>query len=131
MLSRRRRERGQDLVEYALILPLLLLLLLGIAQSALVILSYNTISDAARQGARFGVIADNAVYPDKIKGVVYKVTDVARIDRANLTFVLPFKQSDNKTIRVEVTYNMPLIVPIFSSLHISLRAVSTKLIELQ
>ena len=136
MLNRLRRECGQDLLEYALVLPVLLMLILGIMQLALVILSYNTIGDAARQGARFGVISDNADYPDKIKAVVYQVTDPARMNRADLTFVLPMKQSDNQTIRVDVTYNMPLIVPISivrisSSGRIPLRAVSTKLLEVR
>ena len=136
MLNRLRRECGQDLLEYALILPVLLVLILGIMQLALVILSYNTIGEAARQGARFGVISDNADYPDKIKAVVYQVTDPARMNRADLTFVLPMKQSDNQTIRVDVTYNMPLIVPISivrisNSGRIPLRAVSTKLLEVR
>jgi hypothetical protein len=135
MLNRLRRERGQELVEYALVMPVLFALLLGIAQLALVILSYNTIGDAARQGARFGVISDNADYPDKIKPVVYQVTDAAGINRADLIWPPPpWKQSDSNgimTIRVDVTYDMPLIVPISSSWRIRLRAVSTKLIEVQ
>jgi len=136
MLNRLRRERGQELLEYALVLPVLLALILGIMQLALVILAYNTIGDAARQGARFGVISDNADYPDKIKAVVYQVTDAAAMNRADLSFVTPMKQSDNQTLRVDVTYNMQLIVPISivpisSSGRIPLRAVSTKLLEVR
>jgi Flp pilus assembly protein TadG len=136
MLNRLRRERGQELLEYALVLPVLLALILGIMQLALVILSYNTIGDAARQGARFGVTSDNADYPDRIKAVVYQVTDAAGMNRADLSFVTPMKQSDNQRIRVDVTYNMRLIVPIFiapiaSSGRIPLRAVSTKLLEVR
>jgi len=52
----RTRERGQDLVEFALILPLLLLLLLGIMEFAVVIFNYNTLANAAREGARAGVV---------------------------------------------------------------------------
>ena len=136
MLNWLRGERGQELLEYALFLPVLLALILGIMQIALVILDYNTIGDAARQGARFGVISDNADYPDRIKAVAYQVTDAAGMNRADLTFVLPFKQADNQTIRVDVTYNMLLIVPISivpvsGSGRIPLRAVSTKLLEVR
>jgi len=126
-----RRERGQELLEYALVLPMLLVLIFGIMQLALIILYSNTIGDAARQGARFGVIADNADYPDRIKTVVYQVTDAAGINRADLSFVTPMKQTDNQRIRVDVTYNMLLIVPIFGSPRVSLRAVSTKLLEVR
>lgn len=50
-------ERGQDLVEFALVLPLLLLLVLGMAEISLVVLRHNTLSNAVREGARVGVIA--------------------------------------------------------------------------
>jgi Flp pilus assembly protein TadG len=50
-------DRGQDLVEFALSLPLLLLLLFGIMESGLIYLSFNTITNAAREGAHFGAIS--------------------------------------------------------------------------
>ena len=62
MLSRPRRERGQALVEYALILPLLLLIILGIVEFAIVIWSYDTIANAAREGVRSGIIYPYDLY---------------------------------------------------------------------
>ena len=50
-------DRGQDLVEFALSLPLLLLLLFGIIESGLIYLSYNSITNAAREGAHYGSIS--------------------------------------------------------------------------
>ncbi len=131
MLNWFRREHGQEMVEYALVLPLLLMLILGTVQLALVVLAYNTIDAAAIQGARFGSISDNANYPASIQAVVYQVTDAAGLNRASLTFALPFKQADNVTIRVQIDYNMALVFPIGNRQSISLRAVSTRLIELQ
>ena len=132
MLRRLREERGQELVEYALVLPLLLLLIFGILQFVLVMMAYNTLGDAAREGARLGVIADNADYPSRIEAVVYDITDAAGMARADLT-VDPVKTADAETngfiIQVEVTYDMDLFVPVVTPPHIPLRAVSTKLIE--
>ena len=54
-----RREAGQELVEFALILPLLLLLFLGIIEFGRAILAYNTIANAAREGARYGIVDPN------------------------------------------------------------------------
>ena len=51
-----RREAGQELVEFALILPLLLLLFLGIIEFGRAMLAYNTIANAAREGARYGIV---------------------------------------------------------------------------
>lgn len=48
-----RKKRGQGLVEFALILPVLLLILLGIIESALVIQGHLAVQHAAREAARF------------------------------------------------------------------------------
>lgn len=42
----------------ALILPLLLALLFGIIEFGVIVFRYNTVSNAAREGARAGVVAD-------------------------------------------------------------------------
>jgi hypothetical protein len=46
------QERGQDLVEYALILPLFLFLVFMVIELSVLYFSYVTISNAAREGAR-------------------------------------------------------------------------------
>jgi Flp pilus assembly protein TadG len=54
-----KREDGQELVEFALILPLLLLLCFGIIEVGRLMLSYNTVANAAREGARHGIVDPN------------------------------------------------------------------------
>jgi len=134
MVSLLRREHGQDLVEYAVVMPVVLLLIFGIVQFALVVLTYNTLSDAAREGARLGVVGQNADNPTLIRNRVYAYTDTAGLDRAGLT-VTPTKATDTATgelmIKVQVDYNLALILPVFNPNPIPLRAVSTKLIELE
>ena len=46
-------RRGQALVEFALILPVFIILFLGFFGAAVVLFSYVTASSAAREGARF------------------------------------------------------------------------------
>ena len=48
----RRGERGQSTVEFALVLPLLLLLVTGVIQFGLLFDHYITLTDAVRSGAR-------------------------------------------------------------------------------
>lgn len=55
-MRRLRRDDGQDLVEFALIAPLFFLLLFGILEFGLVIWHYNTVSIAAREGARAAIM---------------------------------------------------------------------------
>lgn len=50
-----KRNKGQGLVEFALILPILLMLLLGIIEGARIIWAYVTVQNAAREAARYAV----------------------------------------------------------------------------
>jgi Flp pilus assembly protein TadG len=52
-----RDERGQTLAEFALVLPLLAMLLFGIIQFGVVFNNYVTLTDAARAGARKAVVS--------------------------------------------------------------------------
>lgn len=52
----RRREGGQALVEFALVLPILLLLLCGIIDCGWLYYNQITLNNAAREGARYAVI---------------------------------------------------------------------------
>jgi Flp pilus assembly protein TadG len=52
-LARGKREDGQALVEFALVLPVLLLILLAILKLGLLFNNYLTLTDSVRSGARF------------------------------------------------------------------------------
>ena len=58
--SRRRRlwrsERGAELVEFALVFPTLLLVMLGIADFGFLFQRYEVITNAAREGARVAIL---------------------------------------------------------------------------
>jgi len=47
-----RREEGQGIVEFALVLPILLAVLLGIVQFGIIFNNYETMTDASRVAAR-------------------------------------------------------------------------------
>lgn len=50
------RTRGQSLVEFALLLPLLLLILFGVIDFGRSIFQYSTLSEGARQAGRLAVV---------------------------------------------------------------------------
>lgn len=52
----RRRRRGQALVEFALIAPMLFLLIIGIIELGRLVFFYHTINNAAREGARYAIV---------------------------------------------------------------------------
>lgn len=52
--DKKRGQRGQTMVEFAIVLPIFLLLLLGIAQGGIAFNNYIQLTDATRAGARYG-----------------------------------------------------------------------------
>ncbi len=55
-MKRRRPERGQALAEFALIFPLLVLVVLILVDFARGIFIYSALSDVAREGARYAIV---------------------------------------------------------------------------
>ena len=56
LIRRFRSERGAELIELALVLPILLLVFAGIVDFALMFQRYLTVNNAAREGARIAVL---------------------------------------------------------------------------
>ena len=55
----RGNEDGQALVEFALVLPILVLLLIGMMEFGLLLYNQQVITNASREGARFGIVSRN------------------------------------------------------------------------
>ncbi len=66
-----KREDGAVAVEFALILPILIVLVFGIIEFGLALYNKEVIANASREGARYGiVIGPPRPLEDDIKGVV-------------------------------------------------------------
>jgi len=61
----RSRDRGQALTEFALIVPLFLLMMVAIFDLGRAVFAYNTLTNAAREGARMAIV--NQYKPDIIQ----------------------------------------------------------------
>ena len=79
-----RREEGQSLVEFALILTPLLFLLLGIVQFGFIFQAYVTLSTAAREAAR-----DASIYVYD-RNITQTANDLARNNTAKSTLLGSF-----------------------------------------
>jgi len=75
--ARRRRlaQSGQAVVEFALVLPLLLILMTGILQFGLMLNHYITLTDAVRSGARY--LSLGRTYPDPCDGAINATVSAA------------------------------------------------------
>jgi Flp pilus assembly protein TadG len=55
-LRSRHRGRGQALVEFALVIPVFLLLLMAVFDLGRAVFAYNSVTNAAREGARLAIV---------------------------------------------------------------------------
>lgn len=86
-MRRTERERGQALVEFALVLPLFLLLLLGIVQFGSVFRDYIALTDATRVGARQAAVA-RSIQPesDRVPNIIARTEKAAvNLDKLQMT----------------------------------------------
>ena len=111
-LRRRRDERGAEMVEFALVVVLLIALLYGIISYGLILAAQSTITQAAADGARAGIVATNAISTAQTQAA----TDVGWMDKgtcgtASTTITCVATEAacpsnaNNQCLTVKVTYN--------------------------
>jgi Flp pilus assembly protein TadG len=86
----RKRRAGQSLVEFALVVPFLLVLLLGIMEFGWFMKNELTVSNAAREGARYAVIGRST------SDIISRVqTKAATVPGAPDKLTITLKRDDN------------------------------------
>lgn len=109
-----KNNKGQALVEFAIIIPILFLLIMGILQFGMMLNSYLTIENASREGAREGIAGSSDA---DIRSRILAVTP--NLDHNDLTITITpdeNSRSAGDTLTVTVTYNYKLTVPIISTI---------------
>lgn len=128
MMRPTRRDSGQNMIEFALVLPLLMLFALGIVEFGIAVLAYSTVANAAREGARVGVSlspGDEHIITD----AVIQRTAALSLSSDNITVNWP-ESTTGDLIEITVAYDHhwitgPIVRATGSGLHIPLRSVAT------
>ncbi|HXH13859.1 MAG TPA: TadE family protein [Alphaproteobacteria bacterium] len=112
-----KREEGAAAVEFALVLPLLLMILFGIIEFGLVLFRQEVITNASREGARFGIlIGDPRPTTEQIEDVVNTYLTNAGLDAGNATVSVTGAQGasgGDLTVSVLYPYDF-LVLPNFA-----------------
>ena len=95
LLKRFGAEEAAQLVEFALVLPMLLLVVLGIAEFGFIFQRYEVVTNAAREGARMAVLPG---YTDA--DVIARVRTYVTQGRVTTTLINPNVAITNVTIPV-------------------------------
>jgi len=105
-----RDERGQALVEFALIMPFLLLFLVGIVEFGRAWNQHQVITDAAREGARKAAMWDQFVTVDTVENTIKRNLAAAGINPANATIggqaTWLLDSNDNLTVSITLPYRL-------------------------
>jgi len=98
-----RSEKGQSLTEFALALPILVLLLFAVIQFGIVFNNYVTLTDATRAGARKGAVSRQASNPTN--AVVSAVrASAADLNQSNLSVAVSSTWLAGSDVRVSASY---------------------------
>jgi Flp pilus assembly protein TadG len=105
-----RSQRGQSLTEFALALPILVLLLFAVIQFGIVFNNYVTLTDATRAGARKGTVGRQVTNPQSsvINAVRSSATDLKQSD-LSITVTSTWKPGADVTVTATYPYSIKLL----------------------
>ncbi len=107
MKARIREERGSNLIEVALLIPLLFSLLIGVVDFGRAYHTYITMINAAREGARYAVDQ-----PDDVSTIANIVRQEAQSSNVDLSAAVinVDNQGPGNPVTVTVQMNFPTIL---------------------
>ena len=115
--ARLRGERGATAVEFAFIMPLLIVLVLGIAEFGRAFQVSGQLSAAAREGVRVMALQnDPAAARTAVRNAAPSLNPA--VTNAQITITpasCPVTGAGNTTVRLTVTYPMPFLTDFFGS----------------
>jgi Flp pilus assembly protein TadG len=140
---RRSALRGQSIVEVALILPIMMMLIMGAVDLGRGVLIRNMLSNAAREGARVGIIASKTS-AEMCAGAISKIQAPGLTGQTCTASGNPAVTNDGQLTvsvhrgtpgnaadpnNVTLTYNFLAITPLISAVPITMAATSSMYVE--
>jgi Flp pilus assembly protein TadG len=126
-----KREKGQSLVEFALLVPVLLIILAGVLDLGRLYYVYVTITDAASEGATYA-----AIHPEDSDEICVRAQEASRglvqIEEADQVEVEYSSLTAGAPVTVTVNYPYKVLTPFMNVIVpdgvLQLRAVATEVI---
>lgn len=110
-------ERGVVAAEFALLLPVLLMILFGTIEFGMIMYGREVVTNAAREGARFGIVATNKPSASAAEAISTGYLTGTGISTADVTFVASGAQTANPNpLIMTATYSYPWLIPYIPTL---------------
>jgi Flp pilus assembly protein TadG len=111
-----RNEKGQSMTEFALVLPILALLLFGVIQFGIVFNNYIQLTDAVRAGARKGAVGRHLQNPQG--AVIQTVRDAStslKQSDLNVSVTSSWQQGEDVSVSASYPYSINLLGVVIKS----------------
>jgi len=108
-----KREDGAALVEFALVISLLFLIIFGIIEFGRIFNAQITVTQAAREGARLGVVTlgDVETVKNKVKERAASVAASIGVEKSDVDVVI-----EAGSVKVTVPHEVDLIAPMIATI---------------
>jgi len=117
---------GQALVEFALILPVILLLVVGVLEFARAWNLHQVMTDAAREGARRAVLADPVIDRDSVKAAMWRHLAAFGYDPAFATMTIaPDADFKDHGKNITITLSLPYRFAILPGKDLTMKSIFT------
>jgi Flp pilus assembly protein TadG len=106
----KRSQEGQALVEFALVAPLLFLILFGIVQFGIAFMNSVALTDAVRAGARKAAVSRSAADPTQsTKNAVLGAANDLNQSKVSITVTSNWQSGSNVTVDATYPYSINLL----------------------
>jgi Flp pilus assembly protein TadG len=108
------RERGQSLLEFALVVPIFLILIMGIIDFSLGLKSWITITNASREAARYAAVScsSGVADTDDVKERAVTAASGLSIATSDVTVTNCGTGRSSQSVSVSVDYAYNLVTPL-------------------
>jgi len=124
-----KNEKGASAVEFAIILPILIMLVFGIFQFGIAYNNYITITHAAREGARRAAVDLDISNLSPLKQIIIDRAYPIPLTEADIDIRTPEGIKIGDPVVVEITYNMTVEIPLVGSWDIPLTSKAVMRLE--
>lgn len=112
--SLKKKEKGQSMVEFALVIPVLLLIVIGIIEFGFMFSNYLTLTNASREATRYISLGGDDV------GAILRANNVAVNTDPNRMIINISPTSSNRSrgdsVTVEINYAHDFLTPFMDAL---------------
>ena len=111
-MSQRTRTRGQSIVEFALIIPIVVLAITVFIDLGRVVYSYSALSHAVREGTRFAIVHPPDTEEEENAIIAVIIDNAVGLDETNLTVTFPVLPVDpDFLVTIHASYTIAPVTP--------------------